>query len=78
MVDSRRVSVGAILVIAMLCVGCGGAKPAGTVPTAAPGAASSNLRPKGMNAGGAPTAPGQPPAAAKPSGPQPAQPIDAP
>lgn len=79
MVDSCRLAVGTVLVTAALAAGCGGAKPAGTVPTAAPGAASSNLRPKGMD-GGAPAAaaaPGQPPAA-KPAGPQAAQPIDAP
>ena len=78
MVDSCRLAVGTVLVTAALAAGCGGAKPAGTVPTAAPGAASSNLRPKGMEGGGrAAAAPGQPPAA-KPAGPQAAQPIDAP
>lgn len=78
MVDSCRLAVGTVLVTAALAAGCGGAKPAGTVPTLAPGAASSNLRPKGMS-DGAPSAPtpGQP-AAGKPAGPQSAQPIDAP
>ena len=78
MLDSCRFSMGAALVVAVLCVGCGQAKPTGTVATSAPGAASSNLRPKGMD-GGAPSqaTPGQP-QAGKPAGPQVSGAIEAP
>ena len=78
MLDLRRLSIGAALVAAVLCVGCGQSKPTGTVATSAPGAASSNLRPKGMNAGGQGQAtPGQP-QAGKPAGPQVSGAIEAP